>query len=169
MEISLHLDPDDLAEFRAGLACARALAGSMDECDVVDAAKTSLDNLPIAAAPGYVRRQLARVQMLIAMLEDEDFALPQPERAEVLIALVYLSDPDDLVPDARAVVGLLDDAIVVELVMRELGLVVQTYELFVAERRAARESHAGDRMGLARHLAECRIRLLAGLRGAEAG
>jgi hypothetical protein len=53
--------------------------------------------------------------------------------------------------------------------MRELGLVVQTYEIFVAERRAALESHAGDRMGLARHLAGYRIRLLARLRGAEAG
>lgn len=169
MEISLRLDPEDIADFRAGLAHARVLARSMDECDAVDAAKASLDSLPIAGAPGYVRRQLARVQMLIAMLEDEDFALPQPARGEVLAALVYLSDPDDLIPDSHAVVGLLDDAIMVELVMRELVLVVQAYEIFVAERRVARERLAGGRVGLARHLAECRIRLLAGLPRGEPG
>ena len=138
----------------------------MDECDAVDAAKASLDNLPIAEAPGYVRRQLARVQLLVAMLEDEDFALPQPARGEVVAALVYLSDPDDLIPDSHAVVGLLDDAIMVELVMRELAPILAAYEAFAVERREALERHGGDRLGFARHLAALRDRLHSELRGA---
>lgn len=165
MEITLRLDPGDIDDFRAGLARARALTRTMDECDAVDAAKASLDNLPIATAPGYVRRQLVRVQRLIAMLEDEDFALPQPARGEVLAALVYLSDPDDLIPDARAVVGLLDDAIMIELVMRELAPILGAYDRFVEARREARALLAGDRMALARHLARLRDDLHAALAG----
>lgn len=166
MEITLRLDEGDIADFRAGLAHARALARTMDECDAVEAAKASLDNLPIAEAPGYVRRQLVRVQLLVAMLEDEDFALPQPARGEVVAALVYLSDPDDLIPDSHAVVGLLDDAIMVELVMRELAPILAAYEAFAVERREALERHGGDRLGFARHLAALRDRLHSELRGA---
>lgn len=166
MEITLRLDPGDIDDFRAGLAHARALARTMDECDVVDAAKASLDNLPIAEAPGYVRRQLIRVQRLIAMLEDEDFALPQPARGEVVAALVYLSDPDDLIPDSRAVVGLLDDAIMIELVMRELAPILGAFEHFVDARREAQARLTGDRLAVARHLAGLRERLHAALRGA---
>jgi uncharacterized membrane protein YkvA (DUF1232 family) len=165
MEITLRLDDQDIADFRAGLARARALARSIDECDAVDAAKASLDQLPIAEAPGYVRRQLARVQRLIAMLEDEAFGLPQPARGEVVAALVYLGDPDDLIPDGRAVVGLLDDAIMIELVMRELSPILAAWDEFVAARRAARERFGDDRLAVARHLAEARARLHGRLRG----
>jgi uncharacterized membrane protein YkvA (DUF1232 family) len=163
MEISFRLDPSDIREFREGLDRARKLVRTMDECDVVDSAKASLETLPIGEAPGYVRRQLARVQTLIVMLEDEEFALPQAARREVLAALVYLGDPDDLIPDARPVVGLLDDAIMVELVMRELGPTIGAFDAFVAERRAVRERLAGDRLGIARHLAATRARLHATL------
>lgn len=166
MEITLRLDEGDIADFRAGLAHARALARTMDECDAVDAAKASLDNLPIAEAPGYVRRQLVRVQRLIAMLEDEDFALPQPARGEVVAALVYLSDPDDLIPDGRAVVGLVDDAIMIELVMREIAPILTAYDAFGVERREAEASQSADRIAFARRLAAIRDRLHAGLREA---
>lgn len=162
MEITLALEESDLARFRAGLDIARALVETMDECDVVDAAKSSLADLPIAGAPGYVQRQLARVQLLIAVLEDDEFALGGAARREVVAALIYLSDPDDWIPDAHHTFGLLDDAIMVEVLMRDLAPIVAAFERFASARREARA--AGFERGvISRKLAALRRSLLAEL------
>ena len=54
------------------------------------------------------------------MIEDSEWKIPEEERADVLSALAYFSDPEDLVPDHIPVLGFLDDAIMIELVAEEL-------------------------------------------------
>ena len=99
------------------------------------------------------------------MLEDEAWALPQLERAEVLKLLAYFSDPEDLIPDDVAVIGLLDDAIMLELLLREIRHVVAAYDDF----RRAREdlgaaSDEAGRISRARDLARRRDQLQARMR-----
>src|SRR5205085_2678298 len=103
---TFELEQTDIDRFQQALARARRLVESMDECDIVAAAKQSLDTLPIGSAPAYVRRQLTLVQRLILMLEDESWALPQVMREDVAETLVYFSDPEDLIPDNLSVIGL---------------------------------------------------------------
>lgn len=143
MRITIELDQADVEQFVATMDRSRRLAQSMDEADVVDAAKHTLDTLPLAAAPTYVRNRLVGVQRLILMLEDEDWALPNPERAEVLTALVYFSDPDDLIPDDVEVIGLFDDAVVLELVLRRLRHVLKAYAEFCEFRQQLKDSDSG--------------------------
>ena len=57
---------------------------------------------------------------MIAMVEDHGFGLPQENRENVLTALAYFASPDDIVPDNIPVLGFLDDAIMIELCVREL-------------------------------------------------
>jgi uncharacterized membrane protein YkvA (DUF1232 family) len=95
------------------------------------------------------------------MLEDDAWALGDPERAEVVETLAYFSDPDDLIPDEIEVIGLLDDAIMLELLLRRLRAVLNAYSDFCAYRTtlAAMPGDAEARRMHARCLAERRVKL----------
>ena len=134
MRITFELEPSDIARFHEALERAERLARTMDECDIVETAKEALNALPIGGAPGYVRQRLVAVQRLILMLEDEEWALPVDERMQVLRTLVYFADPEDMIPDDVEVIGLLDDAIMLELLLRRIKHVMQAYEDFCAFR-----------------------------------
>jgi hypothetical protein len=82
------------------------------------------------------------------MLEDPEWALPAPERARVLDGLVYVAETRDLIPDSLPVLGLADDAIMLELVLRELQHELEGYEEFDAFR--ANEAVLRDKPGLHR-------------------
>jgi uncharacterized membrane protein YkvA (DUF1232 family) len=166
MRISFELDAGDLRRFHEALVRARRLVRSADEQDIVDAAKHALTHLPIANAPSYVRVRVDEVQRLIDMLEDEDWALPQLEREDVLRTLVYFSDPEDLIPDEVSVIGLLDDAIMLELLLRRQRHILRAYADFCTARASlgprAREREA--RLRQARDLSRVRDRLHARMR-----
>lgn len=165
MKITFELEPGDIERFHEALARAERRVTCAEECDIVDAARHALDTLPIASAPGYIRRQVQAVGGLLDMLEDEAWALPQVERGQVLRLLAYFSDPEDLIPDDVAVIGLLDDAIMLELLMKRLRHVVAAYADFAQAR--ARQPAAVDSMAritLAGALARHRDRLHARMR-----
>jgi len=136
MRVTIEIEAADVDRFNDALARSRRVARSADESDIIDAAKQALDSLPLATAPNYVRKRLGGVQTLISMLEDEAWALPRAPRIEVLTALVYFSDPEDLIPDDVEVIGLLDDAIMLELAMRGLQRVLRAYASFCRYRDA---------------------------------
>ena len=155
MKISFELEPGDIQRFHEALERAERRVACAEECDIVAAARHSLQTLPIETAPGYIRQRLLQVVELVQMLEDEAWALPQVERREVLKLLAYFSDPEDLIPDDVAVIGLLDDAIMLELLLRDF-------------RRARDDLGAAadeaDRISRARDLARRRDQLQARMR-----
>jgi uncharacterized membrane protein YkvA (DUF1232 family) len=55
----------------------------------------------------------------------------------VLCALVYFCDPEDLIPDSIPGLGYLDDAIMIELVFRELRHEIEAYDDFVQWRASS--------------------------------
>ena len=97
---------------------------------------------------------------------NEAWALGDPERAEVVETLAYFSDPDDLIPDDIEVIGLLDDAIMLELLLRRLRVVLGAYADFCAYRTtlAAMPGDSEARRQYARALAERRAKLHARMR-----
>jgi uncharacterized membrane protein YkvA (DUF1232 family) len=167
MRVTIELEAADVDRFNDALARSRRVARSADENDILDAAKQALDSLPLACAPHYVRKRIGGVQTLIAMLEDEAWALPPVPRIEVLTALVYFSDPEDLIPDDVEVIGLLDDAIMLELALRHLQRVLRAYAAFCRYREALGPPPAGPdgRHAHALRLAHKRDRLRLGLAG----
>jgi uncharacterized membrane protein YkvA (DUF1232 family) len=162
MRITFELEPADIERFTAALARSRRMTQCAEEVDVIDAAKYALDHLCASAAPVYVRKRLVEVQRLILMLEDEAWALGDPERSDVVETLAYFSDPDDLIPDEIEVIGLLDDAIVLELLMRGQKHVLQAYDDFCAYRTKLGIPYAssGQRIALAQKLSRRRLSLL---------
>lgn len=165
MRISFLLEAEDIARFQAALARAERLADCMDECEVVDTAKEALNTLPLASAPRYVRQRLVCVQQMILMLEDEAWCLPAAERREVLRTLIYFADPEDLIPDDVAVIGLLDDAIMLELLLRRLRHVIDAYVDFCTYRRDLQAAAAApERLQLSALLARRRDALRARMR-----
>ena len=156
MRISFVLEAEDIARFHAALARAERLADCMDECEVVETAKEALNTLPLASAPRYVRQRLVCVQQMILMLEDEAWCLPADERREVLRTLIYFADPEDLIPDEVAVIGLLDDAIMLELLLRRLRHVIDAYVDFCDYRRELQADDTLDRSRLGALLARRR-------------
>jgi uncharacterized membrane protein YkvA (DUF1232 family) len=134
MRITIELDPADVKRFEEALERARRAVRSADESDLIGSAKQALATLSLDSAPGYVRERIARVGCLVEMLEDEDWALPKALRGEIVKALVYFSDPEDLIPDHLPVIGLLDDAIMLELLLRQERDILRAYDRFCAYR-----------------------------------
>ncbi|MFC4728715.1 DUF1232 domain-containing protein [Coralloluteibacterium thermophilus] len=130
MRITFELEPVDLARFHEALVRAERRVACAEACEIVDAARHALEAVP-PCTPGFVRRRLDDVERLIAMLEDEAWALPQEERAQVLRVLAYFGDPEDMIPDHVEVIGLLDDAIMLELLMKRLRHVCEAYADFL--------------------------------------
>jgi uncharacterized membrane protein YkvA (DUF1232 family) len=160
MRITFELEPADIERFHAALARARRSAGCADELEVIEAAKYALDHLCAGGAPAYVRKRVVEVQRLILMLEDESWALAGPERADVIGTLLYFSDPDDLIPDHVEVIGLLDDAIMLELLLRRLRHVRKAYAEFCGFRAGLDAADSDEtRVACARELASRRATL----------
>lgn len=158
MRITIELEDSDIRRFHEALARAHRMVACADEADILDAAKHALDHLPIAGAPSYVRKRMVEVQRLILMLEDEAWALPPPERDDVVRTLVYFSDPEDMIPDHVDVIGLLDDAIMLELLLRRLRHVTGAYDSFCAYRASLGllPQDPAERTAYARKLAQRR-------------
>lgn len=165
MRITIELEAADVERFNEALSRSRRIARGAEENDILDAAKHALDSLPLASAPLYVRKRIGGVQTLIAMVEDEAWALAPAPREEVLTALVYFSDPDDLIPDHIEVIGLLDDAIMLELALRRLQPVLRAYAGFCRYRESLGPLplDPAARLGYAQRLARRRDRLRSGL------
>ena len=165
MKITFELEPGDIERFHEALARAEQRVACAEESDIVHATRHALETLPIASAPGYVRRRLLEVERLLEMLEVEAWALPQVERGEVLRLLAYFSDPEDMIPDDVAVIGLLDDAIMLELLLKRIRHVVIAYAEFCSLRSGQPDAtDAADRIRLAGELARRRDRLHARMR-----
>jgi uncharacterized membrane protein YkvA (DUF1232 family) len=130
MKISLYISERDLKQFRKAMRGARAAAKDADEAEIVKATREVMDSLHPGVLPDFVRERLPRLQAMCAMLEDEEWNLPAAERLKLLSALIYFGDPEDLIPDQMPGLGYLDDAIMIELVLRELKHVIEAYDDF---------------------------------------
>lgn len=172
LRIVFELSAEDLAQFRRALKRARERVRSADELEIIEATKHALDRLPIGGAPPFVRDRIQKVQRLVQMFEDEEWSLPRTLRTGLLDALVYFSDPDDMIPDHVGVIGLLDDAIMLELVIRSHRAVLDAYDDFCAFRDALGAAPAGDdeaRHDRTKRLARRRAALMARMRSETVG
>lgn len=134
MRIVIELGERDQQCFEEAMAKARSAVRSADEVEILDSAKHTLDATPLGDAPDYIKERISKVQRLVQMLEDDAWALPHRHRSEVVAALVYFSDPDDLIPDELPGIGMLDDAIMLELVLRRSRHVLEAYDRFCRAR-----------------------------------
>lgn len=130
LRISFDLDDDDLKHFRLIMREARKASVRLQPEDIVAAAEAILANVDRKKVPQFVLDRLSKLEIMIRMLTDHEWRLPQKDTVRVLNALAYFSEPEDLIPDHIPGLGLLDDAIMIELVVRELKHEIDAYEDF---------------------------------------
>ena len=146
LRVTFDLDEDDLKHFRLIMREARKAAGRMAPEDIVAAAEQLLWKLGHEDTPKFVAERLARLKLMIRMISDVEWRLPREETARVLNALAYFAEPEDLIPDDIPGLGFLDDAIMIELVVRELRPEIDAYEDFCEFRREVRERADGSKV-----------------------
>lgn len=135
LRISIDLGDDDLKHFRLIMRQARHSTQHLQPEDIVASAERLLREFSQRKAPGFVSTRLRKLDIMIEMLTDHEWRLPDKDTTRVLNALAYFTDPEDLIPDHVPGIGLLDDAIMIELVVRELKHEIEAYEDFCRFRR----------------------------------
>ncbi|TWG89536.1 hypothetical protein L599_004000000280 [Luteimonas sp. J16] len=140
LSLTIELNDQDLAHFKSALEAAHKAAGDRSPDEIVSAAAALLENAQKVRLPDFIRERLERLDDMIAMVRDEGWHLDDEDRRHVLSALVYFADPKDVIPDHVEVLGFLDDAIMVELCVRELRHELEAYDEFCEYReREARK------------------------------
>ncbi len=139
LRITFELGESDLKHFRTIMREARAAAKNLPAEEIISSANQLLDEVRSADAPDFISERLMKLEIMLQMIQDKEWKLPQKEVTRILNALAYFSEPEDLIPDHIPGLGFLDDAIMVELVVRELRHEIEAYEDF-CKYRATEES-----------------------------
>jgi len=131
LDITFTLSDHDLERFQAIVDKAKTAVADSQNAEAIEAAARQLiADSKTSELPEFIADRLAKLEVVINMVADEEWQLSDADRKRVLGALVYFCDPEDLIPDHIPGLGFLDDAIYVELVIRELADEIELYEEF---------------------------------------
>ena len=144
LTITIELGDADLAHFIDGMKKAQVETKHLSAQQITDAAKKLLADSANVQVPGFIAERLGKLDAMIAMVHDTGWALPEEDKQRVLSALTYFADPKDVIPDTVPVLGFLDDAIMIELCVRELKHELDAYDDFCDFRRAEAERRGED-------------------------
>lgn len=130
VKIVLELSDDDLAYYRRVMDDVWKKSKKRDEKELCDGARRLLKQATKAGAPEYVRSRLAELEVLCSMLDDADWPLEEDDRNHIRAGIGYFALAKDMIPDKIPGIGFLDDAMMAELVARELKPELDGYRQF---------------------------------------
>lgn len=144
LSLSFELSDRDLAHFTQAMESARAAAGNKSAEEIMSAASALLNGADQIELPDFIAERLDRLDAMIAMLRDDGWHLPEEDRQRVLSALVYFADPKDVIPDNVPVLGYFDDAIAIEMCVKDLKHELDAYDEFCEFRQGEAERRGLD-------------------------
>lgn len=153
VRITFELSDQDLRHFRSAMETAKAAARGRPVIEVTSAARILLERVRRKSASDFLAVRLDKLARMIDMLLDSDWQIPRKEKDRVMAALAYFTEEQDLIPDTIPGVGFLDDAIMIELVLRDLRHELEAYEDFCRFRHDRQHRHRPSRdseVGLAK-------------------
>jgi uncharacterized membrane protein YkvA (DUF1232 family) len=148
LNIVLDLSDQDLAFFAKVMESVWKKNAKRPESELVAGARKLIKQAIKAKSPEYVTKRLQDIGLLIDMLDDQEWApeLDARERSRIMAAVSYFAVPKDLISDKVPGIGYLDDAVVADLVCRELAHDIQGYRDFCAYRKNEAELR-GNKVG----------------------
>jgi uncharacterized membrane protein YkvA (DUF1232 family) len=158
LRVSFELTSDDLRHFQLIMREARKASARLAPEDIVATAENLLDGIATDSTPGFIQERIDKLRLMIRMLTDIDWRLPHDEATRVLNALAYFTEPEDLIPDHIPGLGFLDDAIMVELVTRELTHEIEAYNDFCDYRAGHRGTSRDSWLNKRRDELQARMR-----------
>jgi uncharacterized membrane protein YkvA (DUF1232 family) len=138
LDITFTLSDRDLERFKTIVGKTRTVATEKAAYKIVDIAMNT-------ELPDFIADHLLQLKVLLEMMRDEEWNMSDEDRARVISAMSYFADPIDLIPDHIPGIGFLDDAMFVEIVIRELNAEIEAYDEFCQFRSAEerKRSEAG--------------------------
>lgn len=129
LKITFELSDKDLKFFSQKAAAVAERAAERSEAQILAGAEALVERMS-ADVPAFVRDRVGHLEAMVAMLRDELWQLEGKDRERVLKAVAYFAEPNDLVPDDIPAIGFIDDAVMIELVVRSLRHELEAYADF---------------------------------------
>lgn len=137
LDITFTLSDSDLQHFQAIVDEAREKVDSEERAaEIEQAARKLIDDSRAGSLPEFIADRVEKLDIVLRMINDEEWRLNDEERTAIINALAYFSEPDDIIPDNIPGLGFLDDAIYVEVVLDELRHEIHLYREFCEFREA---------------------------------
>lgn len=113
-KVSFTLDEKDISYFRTLFRHAKKAAAQESPDDILRGARQLVEDVRSSPkTPRFVTDAVSAIEDLTQIIEDEDYRAPKGIAKQVLAALAYFANPEDLIPDHIPVLGFLDDAIMI--------------------------------------------------------
>ena len=106
---------------------------------IATAAQRALNRHADGSPPPFVQSRMASLMRLERMALDDAWRCSDECRRQVSVIKAYRNQEQDLIPDELPVVGLLDDAVLVDVAMQLLRSELGDYEDFCRFRKVAAE------------------------------
>src|SRR5690349_21924016 len=130
LKLIVELSDSDLEFYRKIAEETWRRNASRGEKELIEGVRELLRRSQKAEASACVRKRLDDLGTLVAMLEDGEWPLQQEDRQRIVAGISYFADPMDMIPDKLPGLGFLDDALMAELVLRELKHELEGYREF---------------------------------------
>ena len=130
LTLNFELNDRDLEHFHAAMEASKKAAEGKSDNEIIENAGRLLADAQKVHIPDFILNRLLRLDDMIAMLRDDAWALEAADRERVLSALVYFNNPNDVIADSVPVLGYLDDAVMIEMCVRDLQHELDAYDDF---------------------------------------
>ena len=155
VRVSFNLDDADLEHLAAIAQQTQLLARNEPADTIVAGAREVLETANRAQLAGFVKERYSRLETMLQMVTDAQWQLNAEDRQRTLNALACFGSSSAAAPAS----GLLDHAIMIELVSRDLHHDLEAYRDFCRFRDSYDKKHATPDEGRERWMQERRTTL----------